>query len=416
MKPLIIKEVRAREILDSRGNPTVEAEVELMDGHVGRASSPSGASTGIYEAWELRDGDLKRFHGKGVLKAVNNINTLINNALKDKNAADTYGIDKLMNDLDGTVNKSRLGANAILAVSMAACRAASNGLETHLHVFLGEGKGEQIPTPLMNILNGGRHAGNSLDTQEFMIIPIGAENFNEALRWCSETYHTLKGILEEKGFVTSVGDEGGFAPDLKGDEEAIEFIIEAIKKSGFEPGKDIAIGIDVAASEWKTDERGKYRLIKSHREMTTDEMISHWEKLCDKYPIISLEDPLDEDDWEGWKKITKKLGSKVQIVGDDLFVTNIDRLQKGIDEGCANSILIKPNQIGSVSEAIDAINLAKTAGYKVIISHRSGETEDTFIADLAVGMNAGQIKSGSPARTERVSKYNRLLRIREELS
>lgn len=416
MKPLIIKEVRAREILDSRGNPTVEAEVELLSGHIGRAAVPSGASTGEYEALELRDGDLKRFRGKGVLKAVENINTLINEALKDRNAADTYGIDKIMIELDGTPNKSRLGANAILAVSMAACRASANALETPLHVFLGEGQGKILPVPLMNILNGGMHAGNSLDTQEFMIIPVGASNFNDALRWCSETYHTLKDLLEAKGYVTSVGDEGGFAPDLKGDEEAIVFIIEAIKKAGYIPGKDISIGIDVASSEWKTDEKGKYLLLKSKKEMTSEELILHWERLCEKYPVISLEDPLDEDDWEGWKKITDRLGSKIQLVGDDLFVTNKKRLEKGIAENCANAILIKPNQIGSISETIDAINMAKKAGYKVIISHRSGDTEDTFIADLAVAMNAGQIKSGSPARTERVSKYNRLLRIEEKLN
>lgn len=415
MKPLIIKAVRAREILDSRSIPTVEAEIELMNGVIARASVPSGASTGEYEAWELRDEDSSRFGGKGVLKAVKNINTIINDALVDKNAADNFEIDKILIRLDGTENKSNLGANALLAVSMAAYRVASKGLDVGLYKYIGEGFSGKMPVPFMNILNGGMHAGNILDTQEFMIIPVGAPTFHEALRWGSETYSCLKKLLGEKGYSTAVGDEGGFAPNIQSDDEAVRLIIEAIQMAGYKPGYDISLGIDAAASEWKSGKKGLYRLIKSGKEISGEQLIEYWVKLCEKFPIISIEDPLDEDDWEGWKKITKILGSKIQIVGDDLFVTNIKRLQKGIDQNCGNSILIKPNQIGSVIETIEAINMAKSAGYKTIISHRSGDTEDTFIADLAVGMEAGQIKSGAPARTERVAKYNRLLRIEEEI-
>ncbi len=412
----IIK-VTGREILDSRGNPTVEAEVHLLNGTVGRGAAPSGASTGEFEALELRDDDKERYGGKGVTKAVNNINTTINQALTGLDASDIYRVDKAMIDADGTDDKSILGANAILAVSIACSRAAAASLGIPLYRFLGGLSGNRLPVPMMNIINGGAHALSSgLDVQEFMIMPVGACCFKEALRWCAEVFHNLAAILKDRGLATSVGDEGGFAPVLKTDEEAVETILEAVKKAGYEPGRDFMIAMDAASSEWKSEKgKGYYRLPKAGTEYTSDELICHWEQLVEKYPIISIEDALDEEDWDGWKKLTFKLGSKVQLVGDDLFVTNTGRLAKGIKLGCGNSILIKLNQIGSVSETLEAIKLAHKAGYTAIASHRSGETEDTTIADLSVALNCGQIKTGAPSRSERVAKYNQLLRIEEEL-
>ncbi|MDD6708079.1 MAG: phosphopyruvate hydratase [Eubacterium pyruvativorans] len=416
MEYQIIEKVVGREILDSRGNPTVEAEVTLADGTVGRGASPSGASTGEFEALELRDGDGSRFGGKGVTKAVENVNTVIAEAVTGLDASDIYAVDRAMIAADGTKDKSRLGANGILAVSLAASRAAAESLGVSLYRYFGGANGNRLPVPMMNILNGGAHAGNSVDTQEFMIMPAGAPNFHEALRWCAEVFHQLAALLKSEGLTTAVGDEGGFAPDLSSDEDTIEHILQAIRNAGFEPGKDFVIAIDAAASEWKSDRgAGFYRQPKSGREFTSDELISHWESLVDKYPIISIEDGLDEEDWDGWKRMTERLGRKVQLVGDDLFVTNTERLRKGIEMGAANAILIKLNQIGSVSETLEAIKMAQEAGYAAVVSHRSGETEDTTIADLAVGTNAGQIKTGAPSRSERVAKYNQLLRIEEEL-
>ena len=417
MNDLEIEKVIGREILDSRGNPTVEAEVTLIDGTIGRGMAPSGASTGEFEALELRDGDKSRYLGKGVQKAVENINTVINGTLQGMDASDTYAIDKAMIDADGTKDKSKLGANAILAVSIACARAAAISLDIPLYRFLGGTSGNRLPVPMMNIVNGGCHALSSgLDVQEFMIMPVGAPSFKECLRWCAEVFHALASILKDRGLATSVGDEGGFAPDLASDEEAIQYILDAVKNAGYEPGRDFRIAMDAASSEWKSEKgKGFYKLPKAGTEFTSAELIEHWKKLVEKYPIISIEDALDEEDWEGWKLLTKELGDKVQLVGDDLFVTNTERLKKGIDNGCGNAILIKLNQIGSVSETLEAIKMAHKAGYTAISSHRSGETEDTTIADLAVALNTCQIKTGAPSRTERVAKYNQLLRIEEEL-
>ena len=416
MKSLKITKVVGREILDSRGNPTVEAEVYLEDGTIGRGTAPSGASTGEFEALELRDGDKSRYLGKGVTKAVQNINVIINQVLTGMYASDIYAVDKAMMDADGTKGKTKLGANAILAVSIACSRAAANALDIPLYRFFGGISGNKLPVPMMNIVNGGCHALSSgLDVQEFMIMPVGAPSFKECLRWCAEVFHALASILKERGLATSVGDEGGFAPALASDEEAIETILEAVKKAGYEPGRDFKIAMDAASSEWKTGKVGEYKLPKAGTVYTSDELIEHWKKLVDKYPIISIEDGLDEEDWEGWKKLTAELGDKVQLVGDDLFVTNTERLREGIELGCGNSILIKLNQIGSVSETLEAIKMAHKAGYTAIASHRSGETEDTTIADLAVALNTCQIKTGAPSRSERVAKYNQLLRIEEEL-
>ena len=412
---LAIEKVIGREIIDSRGNPTVEAEVYLLDGTVGRGVAPSGASTGEFESLELREGDKSRFGGKGVTKAVENINTVINDALKGVDASDIYAVDTAMIAADGTKDKSNLGANAILAVSIASARAAANALEIPLYRFLGGVNGNRLPVPMMNILNGGAHAANTVDVQEFMIMPVGAPSFKEALRWCAEVFHALAALLKSKGLATSVGDEGGFAPDLASDEEAIQYILDAVKDAGYEPGKDFMIAMDAASSEWKGEKKGEYVLPKAGTKFTSEELIEHWKKLVDKYPIISIEDALDEEDWEGWQKLTAELGDKVQLVGDDLFVTNTERLSKGIELGCGNSILIKLNQIGSVSETLEAIKMAHKAGYTAISSHRSGETEDTTIADLAVALNTCQIKTGAPSRSERVAKYNQLLRIEEEL-
>ena len=417
MDYLQIEKVVGREILDSRGNPTVEAEVYLADGTVARGTAPSGASTGEFEALELRDGDKSRYLGKGVTKAVDNINTKINELLVGMDASDIYAVDKAMIAADGTKDKSNLGANAILAVSIACARAAAASLGIPLYRFLGGIQGTKLPVPMMNILNGGAHADSAVDTQEFMIMPVGAPSFKEGLRWCAEVFHTLKKLIKEMGDVTAVGDEGGFAPNkLTSDEEAIEKILEAVKAAGFEPGKDFMIAMDAASSEWKSEKgKGFYKQPKSGREFTSDELIAHWESLVDKYPIISIEDGLDEEDWEGWQRMTAKIGHKVQLVGDDLFVTNTERLAKGIRLGAGNSILIKLNQIGSVSETLEAIKMAHKAGYTAISSHRSGETADTTIADLAVALNTCQIKTGAPSRSERVAKYNQLLRIEEEL-
>ena len=416
MAYLEIEKVIGREIMDSRGNPTVEAEVLLADGTIGRGTAPSGASTGEFEALELRDGDKARYGGKGVTKAVENINTTINDALVGLDASDIYAVDRAMLAADGTKDKSNLGANAILAVSIAAARAAAISLDIPLYRFLGGVSGNRLPVPMMNILNGGAHATNTVDTQEFMIMPVGAPTFKEALRWCAEVFHNLAKILKAKGLATSVGDEGGFAPNLSSDDETIETILEAVKAAGYEPGKDFMIAMDAASSEWKSEKgKGYYHQPKSGRDFTSDELIQHWADLVEKYPIISIEDALDEEDWEGWQKLTKELGDKVQLVGDDLFVTNTERLSKGISLGCGNSILIKLNQIGSVSETLEAIKMAHKAGYTAISSHRSGETADTTIADLAVALNTCQIKTGAPSRSERVVKYNQLLRIEEEL-
>lgn len=415
MNYLEIVKVIGREILDSRGNPTVEDEVYLADGTVGRGTAPSGASTGEFEALELRDGDKGRYGGKGVTKAVENINTAINDAVCGLDASDIYAVDKAMIKADGTKDKSKLGANAILAVSIAAARAASISLDIPLYRFLGGISGNRLPVPMMNILNGGAHAANTVDVQEFMIMPVGAPSFKEALRWCAEVFHALAALLKSKGLATSVGDEGGFAPDLASDEEAIQYILKAVKNAGYEPGKDFMIAMDAASSEWKGSKKGEYVLPKAGTKFTSAELIEHWKKLVEKYPIISIEDALDEEDWEGWQLLTKELGGKVQLVGDDLFVTNTERLAKGISLGCGNSILIKLNQIGSVSETLEAIKMAHKAGYTAISSHRSGETADTTIADLAVALNTCQIKTGAPSRSERVAKYNQLLRIEEEL-
>ena len=415
MSYLEIEKVIGREILDSRGNPTVEAEVTLTDGTVARGTAPSGASTGEFEALELRDGDKSRYLGKGVSKAVNNINTVINDAIKGLNASDIYAVDGAMLKADGTKDKSNLGANAILAVSIATARAAATAMDIPLDRFLGGISGNRLPVPMMNILNGGAHAANTVDVQEFMIMPVGAPSFKEALRWCAEVFHALAALLKSKGLATSVGDEGGFAPDLASDEEAIQYILEAVKNAGYEPGKDFMIAMDAASSEWKGEKKGEYILPKAGTKFTSAELIEHWKKLVEKYPIVSIEDALDEEDWEGWKLLTAEIGNKVQLVGDDLFVTNTERLKKGIDNKCGNSILIKLNQIGSVSETLEAIKMAHKAGYTAISSHRSGETADTTISDLAVALNTCQIKTGAPSRSERVAKYNQLLRIEEEL-
>ena len=417
MSKLAIKEVIGREIIDSRGNPTVEAEIVLADGTIGRGAAPSGASTGEFEALELRDGDKSKFGGKGVSKAVENVNTIIAEAVKGIDAADTYAVDKAMLDADGTKDKSNLGANAILAVSIAAADAAAKAIGVPLYRFFGGVNANRLPVPMMNILNGGAHADSSVDTQEFMIMPAGAATFDEGLRWCTEVFHTLRGLIKEMDDVTAVGDEGGFAPNkLSGDEDAIELILKAIEKAGYKPGEDFVLAMDAASSEWKSEKgKGFYHQPKSGKDFTSEQLIDHWEALIDKYPIYSIEDGLDEEDWDGWKKMTERLGSKVQLVGDDLFVTNTERLRKGINLGCANSILIKLNQIGSVSETLEAIKMAHKAGYTAIVSHRSGETEDTTIADLAVALNACQIKTGAPSRSERVAKYNQLLRIQDNL-
>ena len=415
MAYLEIEKVVGREILDSRGNPTVEAEVTLIDGTVSRGTAPSGASTGEFEALELRDGDKSRYLGKGVSKAVENINTVINDTITGMDASDIYAVDKAMIEADGTKDKSNLGANAILAVSIATARAAATALDIPLYRFLGGISGNRLPVPMMNILNGGAHAANTVDVQEFMIMPVGAPSFKECLRWCAEVFHALAALLKSKGLATSVGDEGGFASDLASDEEAIQYILEAVKNAGYEPGKDFMIAMDAASSEWKGSKKGEYVLPKAGTKFTSAELIEHWKKLVEKYPIISIEDALDEEDWEGWQQLTKELGDKVQLVGDDLFVTNTERLAKGISLGAGNAILIKLNQIGSVSETLEAIKMAHKAGYTAISSHRSGETADTTIADLAVALNTCQIKTGAPSRSERVAKYNQLLRIEEEL-
>ncbi len=410
-----IEKVKGREILDSRGNPTVEAEVTLADGTTARGAAPSGASTGEFEALELRDGDKSRYLGKGVQKAVKNVNKALNEAVCGIDAADIYAVDDAMLKADGSRDKSKLGANAILAVSIAAARAASKAMGIPLYRYLGGMSGNSLPVPMMNILNGGAHAANTVDVQEFMIMPVGASCFREGLRMCAEVFHSLAAELKAKGLATSVGDEGGFAPDLPGDEETIKVILQAVEKAGYAPGKDFMLAIDAAASEWKGEKKGEYILPKAKTRCTSAELIAHWKELSEKYPIISIEDALDEEDWEGWQQLTKELGNKVQLVGDDLFVTNTERLKKGISEGCGNSILIKLNQIGTVSETLDAIKMAHKAGYTAISSHRSGETEDTTIADLAVALNTCQIKTGAPSRSERVAKYNRLLRIEEQL-
>jgi len=411
-----IEVIVAREILDSRGNPTVEADVILSSGAIGRAAVPSGASTGEHEAVELRDGDKSRYVGKGVSKAVDNVNEVIAPELEGMDASDQRDLDSTMCELDGTPNKSKLGANAILAVSMAASRAMADELGIHLYQYLGGFTASLLPTPMMNILNGGAHADSNVDFQEFMVMPVGAPSFSEALRWGVATFHTLKGVLKKKGYNTAVGDEGGFAPSLKSNTEAIDLVLEAITQAGYKPGEQIAIALDPAASEFYDKDKKKYVFKKSDkREHSSDEMVKFWSGWASQYPIVSIEDALAEDDWDGWKLLTDELGKSIQLVGDDLFVTNVERLQRGIDAGVANSILIKVNQIGSVSETIDAINLARENGYTAVISHRSGETEDTFIADLAVAAGAGQIKTGSASRTDRIAKYNELLRIEEEL-
>ena len=415
MTYLSIEKIIGRQIIDSRGNPTVEAEVHLADGTVGRGAAPSGASTGEFEALELRDGDKTRYGGKGVTKAVENINTVINDTLSGMDASDIYAIDAAMIAADGTPDKSKLGANAILAVSIACARAAATALDIPLYRFFGGINANRLPVPMMNILNGGAHAANTVDVQEFMIMPAGLPSFSEGLRACTEVFHALQALLKSRGLATAVGDEGGFAPDLSSDEEAIQVILEAIEKAGYTPGKDFVLAMDAASSEWKSGKKGGYKLPKCGKTFTSAELVAHWKDLTEKYPIWSLEDGLDEEDWEGWQLLTRELGGKVQLVGDDLFVTNTRRLAKGIGQGCGNSILIKLNQIGSVSETLEAIKMAHQAGYTAISSHRSGETEDTTIADLAVALNTCQIKTGAPSRSERVAKYNQLLRIEEEL-
>ncbi len=410
----VIVEVHGREVLDSRGNPTVEAEVFLSSGVMGRAIVPSGASTGEHEAVELRDGDKGRYLGKGVQKAVENINTEIADALEEMDASDQRALDQSLIELDGTENKGRLGANAILAVSMAAARAVANTYEVPLYRYLGGVNASVLPLPMMNILNGGAHADSNVDFQEFMAMPVGASSFSEALRWGVEVFHTLKGVLKKRGYNTAVGDEGGFAPSLKSNEEAMELVVEAIQAAGYKPGEQVAIALDPAASEFYQD--GKYVFKKSDKSTkTSEEMVKYWADWVNRYPIVSLEDGFAEDDWKGWKLFTDEVGGKIQLVGDDLFVTNVKRLQKGIDTKTANSILIKVNQIGTVTETLDAIELGRGNGYTSVISHRSGESEDTFIADLAVATGAGQIKTGSASRTDRIAKYNQLLRIEEEL-
>ena len=408
-----IEKIKGREIIDSRGNPTVEAEVLLTDGSVGIGRAPSGASTGAFEAHELRDGG-ERYLGKGVTSAVKNIDTVISPALKGLDSADTPLIDSTLITLDGTENKTNLGANAVLAVSLAAAKAAAASCRMPLYRFIGGVNGNTLPLPMMNILNGGAHAANSLDIQEFMIIPKSAPDFRTGLQRCAEVYHKLAAVLKQKGLSTGVGDEGGFAPDLQSERQAIELILEAIQLAGYRPKEDFVLALDAAASEWKSD-KGGYFQPKKQLHLTAQELISEWKSLCASYPIVSIEDPLDENDWEGWKDITAELGGKIQLVGDDLFVTNPSRLKKGIDSGCGNAILIKLNQIGTLTETLNAIRLAQKNGYKAVISHRSGETEDTFIADLAVAVNAGQIKTGAPCRSERTAKYNRLIRIEEQL-
>lgn len=417
MKKSIICSVTGREILDSRGNPTVEAQVTLSDGTTACGCAPSGASTGQFEALELRDGQKARYGGKGTQQAAGNINGPLAQALVGMDAADLWAVDAAMKEADGTKNKSCMGANAVLAVSIACARAAAKAQEISLYRFLGGSNACCLPVPMMNILNGGAHAGNTVDTQEFMIVPAGAHTFREALRWCAEVYHALAGLLHQRGFAAGVGDEGGFAPDLASDAEAIELILDAIEAAGYRPGRDFALALDAAASEWKRPEKGRgaYRLPKSGREYTAKELIEHWQMLAQRYPILSLEDGLDEEDWGGWKELTRALGGKVQLVGDDLFVTDPERLMGGVRNDVANAILIKPNQIGTLTETMTTIRMAQRAGYGTISSHRSGETEDTTIADLAVGMNTGQIKTGAPCRGERVAKYNRLLRIEQEL-
>ena len=409
-----IEDIMAREVLDSRGNPTIEVDVYLEDGSMGRSMVPSGASTGAFEAVELRDGDDSRYMGKGVLKAVENVNYMAEH-LVGMDALDQVALDEAMIAIDGTPNKGKMGANAILGISMANAYAAAESLGLPLFRYLGGVNGKTLPTPMMNILNGGEHADNNVDIQDFMIMPVGAKNFSEALRMGSEIFHNLQKVLQKKGLGTSVGDEGGFAPNLESNEEALEAIIEGIQAAGYRPGDDVRLAMDVAASEMYNKESGKYILKGEGKELTTDEMIDFYERLITKYPIISIEDGLDEEDWEGWKIMTERLGKKIQLVGDDLFVTNTERLKKGIDLGVANSILIKVNQIGTLTETLDAIEMAKRAGYTAIVSHRSGETEDVTIADLVVAMNAGQIKTGAPSRTDRVAKYNQLLRIEEYL-
>ena len=417
MKNMIeIVDVVAREILDSRGNPTVEVEVTLDDGTVGRAAVPSGASTGIYEACELRDGDKSRYMGKGVEKAVANVNTEIAEALIGMNVLDQPAIDKTMIDLDGTPNKTRLGANAILGASLACAKAAAQSLGTSLYNYIGGVNAKILPMPMMNILNGGAHATNNVDIQEFMIMPVSAPSFREALRRCAEVFHTLKTVLKENGTpAAGVGDEGGYAPNLKKDEDALKVIVQAIEKAGYKPGEDFMIAIDAAVSEWYNEETGCYDLPKAKKTMTKQQMVNMWKKFADNYPIISLEDGMGENDWEGWGMLTKAIGDRVQLVGDDLFVTNVSRLSTGIEKKVANAILIKVNQIGTLTETLDAIQMANRAGYTAVVSHRSGETEDTTIADISVALNAGQIKTGAPSRTDRVAKYNQLLRIEEEL-
>ena len=412
-----IVDVIGRQVLDSRGNPTVEVEVYVDDGvntFMGRAAVPSGASTGIFEACELRDGDKSMYLGKSVLKAVDAVNGEIAEAVIGLNALDQVEIDRVMIDLDGTPNKSRLGANAILGVSLATAKAAAECLGMPLYTYIGGTNAKTLPVPMMNILNGGAHASNNVDIQEFMIMPVGAESFTQALQWCAEVFHNLKKVLSEMGMTTAVGDEGGFAPNLKKDEDAIKVILEAIEKAGFKPGEQFMIAIDAASSEWYQED-GTYLLPKAKKKMTKQQLVNYWKNLTSKYPIISLEDGVAEDDWEAWAMLTKAIGSKVQLVGDDLFVTNVERLATGIEKGVSNSILIKVNQIGSLTETLDAIQMANRAGYTAVVSHRSGETEDTTIADIAVAMNAGQIKTGAPSRTDRVAKYNQLLRIEEEL-
>ena len=415
MEKTKIVAIHAREIIDSRGNPTVEAEVRLADGTIGRGASPSGASTGIYEACELRDGDSSRYMGKGVSQAVANIKEKIAPVLVGADAKDLYKIDRTMIALDGTKDKSNLGANAILAVSLACADGAAKSLKLPMFRFIGGVSANRMPVPMMNILNGGAHSSNKLDVQEFMIMPIGANTFSQGLQWCVEVFHTLAKILKKRGLSTAVGDEGGFAPEINTDYEAIELICEAITAAGFKTGEDFVLALDAASSEWKTENKGEYLLPKSGEKYTSEQLISHWENLCNKYPVRSIEDPLDEEDWQGWKRLTQRLGNRIQLVGDDLFVTNTERLSKGISEECGNAILIKLNQIGTVSETIEAVRMAKNNGYRAIMSHRSGETENTAIADLAVALNVGQIKTGAPSRSERTSKYNQLLRIEEDI-
>ncbi|AQW21863.1 phosphopyruvate hydratase [Lentilactobacillus curieae] len=411
----IISDIYAREVLDSRGNPTVEVELYTEAGAMGRGIVPSGASTGEHEAVELRDGDKDRYMGKGVQKAVDNVNNIIAKEIVGYDVTDQLAIDKAMIELDGTPNKGKLGANAILGVSLAAARAAADELEVPLYNYLGGFNGHTLPTPMLNVINGGKHANNKVDFQEFMIMPVGAPTIKEAIRWSSETFHNLKNLLNERGYSTAVGDEGGFAPDLKNNEEPFEILVEAIQRAGYKPGKDIAIAFDCASSEFYNTETKKYDLVGDGKSYTAEEFVGLLEEIVDKYPVISIEDPLDENEWEDWQMATERLGKKVQIVGDDLFVTNTDYLKKGIDSGVANSILIKLNQIGTLTETVHAVEMAKEAGYTAIISHRSGETEDTTISDLVVALNAGQIKTGSMSRGERIAKYNQLMRIEDQL-